>query len=174
MANARSSSVAREDFDAFYRREFAGMVVLASAILGRRAGAEDVVQDAMVDAHRRWERIGDYDAPRGWLHRVVVQRALKVNRRRSNERAAHLRASVTTNGAESAAELDPGLRTCLEALPTQQRAAMALHYLADLSLEQIGDGLGISEGTVKTHLTRGRSRMASMLRADQTGGGSRG
>lgn len=151
------------DFDMFYRRTFAGMVVLATAVTGQRAGAEDIVQDAMLDAHRRWDRIGGYDAPRAWVRRVVIQRSTKVSRKRRNERHAHLRAVGDARPGSGSDGLDPALADALRSLPVQQRAVLALHYLEDVSVHDTADLLGIAEGTVKTHLSRGRSALAARL-----------
>lgn len=98
------------DFDEFYRREFAGCVVLAVAVTGERQGAEDIAQEAMFDAHRRWERIGAYDSPRGWVRRVVVQRSVKWSRRRTNERRAALRS--LTGGHDGDAAGGAPIPTC--------------------------------------------------------------
>ncbi len=151
------------DFDAFYRCTFAGMVVLATAVTGQRAGAEDVVQDAMLDAHRRWDRVGGYDSPRAWVRRVVIQRSTKVSRKRRNERNAHLRRVGDDAPDHGDPALDPMLATALRSLPVQQRAVLALHYLEDLSVHDTAELLGITDGTVKTHLSRGRTALAERL-----------
>lgn len=155
------------EFDDFYRREFTGLVVLAAAVTGERQGAEDIVQESMLDAHRRWDRIGSYDSPRGWVRRVVIQRALKWSRRRLNEGRAVLR-SVAGGRIVSGAEdrRDPDLLEALRSLPAKQRAAMALHYLEDASVADTAEMLGVSTGTVKTHLSRGRRQLAGLLRID--------
>ena len=165
------------EFDEFYRAEFAGLVVLATAVLGRRAGAEDVAQDAMVDAHRRWDRLAGYDAPRAWVRKVVVQRSTKVSRKGRNESVAQLRAAQGRRSTVTApADLDPELSAALQSLPTQQRAALALHYLCDCSLAEIAETLGVAEGTIKTHLQRGRRQLAERLSpsGDQTPSDDRG
>lgn len=155
------------DFDDFYRTEFTGLVALAVVILGHGLGAEDLVQEAMLDAHRRWRRIGGYDSPRGWIRKVVVQRAVKTAKKNSNEIEAARRAQqpAATEDTGSAA-LDPRLRTALLQLPTQQRAAVALHYLEDASVQETATLLGVTDGTVKTHLSRGRTRLATLLDDD--------
>ena len=51
----------------------------------------------------------------------------------------------------------------LHALPEQQRHVIALHYLADLPVEQIATELGVPTGTVKSRLSRGRHALASTL-----------
>lgn len=155
------------DFDEFYRSEFSRLVALAVAILGHGHGAEDLVQEAMLDAHRRWDRIGGYDSPRAWVRTAVVQRAIKVTKKRSNERNAALRAlplASTTEGGSIA--MDPRLRAALLELPSQQRAAVALHYLEDASVHETAEILGVTDGTIKTHLSRGRARLVTILERD--------
>lgn len=155
------------NFDEFYRNEFTGLVALAVAILGHGHGAEDLVQEAMLDAHRRWARIGAYDSPRGWIRTAVVQRAVKVTAKRSNERHAALRARPLAAACElDRIALDPRLREALLELPPQQRAAVALHYLEDASVQETAHALGVTDGTVKTHLSRGRARLMSILQRD--------
>lgn len=150
-------------FDEFYRAEYRRLVGFAVVLLGHRAGAEDLVQDAMVECYRRWERIGGYDSPRGWVRRVLVQRAVKVSKKRSNERVAQLRAGAPPAVPEPVIALDTAVLACVQALPAQQRAVVALHYLEDASVRQIADELGIAEGTVKAHLSRGREALARSL-----------
>ena len=50
-------------------------------------------------------------------------------------------------------------------LPKQQAAAIALHYVDDLTVDSIAEVLGCSTGTVKTHLSRGRHALAPRLTA---------
>ncbi|MGB3410462.1 MAG: SigE family RNA polymerase sigma factor [Microthrixaceae bacterium] len=159
-------------FDEFYRAEFAGFVGLTTGLIGRRAGAEDLVQEAMIELYRRWDRVGAYDSPRGWVRRVIVQRAQKVAKKRSNERVAHLRAAPLHEGNRSTSDLiDEDLLDGLRGLPHQQRVAVVLHYLEDCSVKQLADEMGLAEGTVKVHLFRGRTALAEVLSRDSTGGG---
>jgi RNA polymerase sigma-70 factor (ECF subfamily) len=175
--DAVGSEPAQLEFEEFYRAEFPGLVVLATAVLGRRAGAEDVAQDAMLDAHRRWDRLSGYDAPRAWVRTVVVQRSSKVSRKGRNESLAQLRAAQgRVSTVSEPADLDPEVTAALRSLPTQQRAALALHYLYDCSLAEIAQTLGVAEGTIKTHLQRGRRHLAERLSpsGDQTPSDDRG
>ena len=55
------------------------------------------------------------------------------------------------------------MQRALRALPDRQRVAVALHYLADLSVADVAAAMGISEGAVKTHLHRARSQLAVSL-----------
>ena len=62
---------------------------------------------------------------------------------------------------ETNADLD--LKRALAQLPHKQRASIVLHYFADLPAAEIGQVLGCSEATVRTHLFRGRARLNSLL-----------
>lgn len=61
-------------FDAFYRSEFPRMVNIAYALSGSRLAAEDLAQDAMIAAHRQWNRVGALDKPGAWTRRVVINK----------------------------------------------------------------------------------------------------
>ena len=62
-------------------------------------------------------------------------------------------------------ERDRELWHLVSALPKQQAAAIAMHYVDDLTVESIAKIMGCSAGTVKTHLSRGRHALASRLMA---------
>jgi RNA polymerase sigma-70 factor (ECF subfamily) len=61
----------------------------------------------------------------------------------------------------------------LAALPEQQRRAVVLHYIADLSVPEVAEREGVPEGTVKSWLHRARIRLAAELETtdDSVGGG---
>ncbi len=59
-------------FDLLYRKEYAPMVRLAWTLVGQRDVAEEIVQDAFVEAHRRWNRLCTYDKPGAWIRKVVL------------------------------------------------------------------------------------------------------
>ena len=72
-------------------------------------------------------------------------------------------------GATSAAatSIDPSLLVHLRALPPQQRAAVALHYLEDMSIKDIAALLGLAEGTVKAHLFKARASLSAAIGGDR-------
>jgi DNA-directed RNA polymerase specialized sigma24 family protein len=71
------------DFEQFSLREYRGVVELAYALSGNRAGAEDIAQEAFLRAHRDWHRVGRYQHPGAWVRRVANLAASAVRRRRS-------------------------------------------------------------------------------------------
>lgn len=87
---------------------------------------------------------------------------MKTLRKRSNELDA-VRRSARADVEPPQPGFDPLLRQALMALPDQQRAVIALHYLEDMSVADTARVLGVSDGTVKTQLVRGRSRLSKLL-----------
>jgi RNA polymerase sigma factor (sigma-70 family) len=156
-----------EPFEAFYRREFPRMVTLACAVSGSRAGAEDIAQDALLEARLRWDTIGGYDKPGAWLRRVTIQLAGKRLRRARVEAAALLRLGSIQPIPPGAEDVEEVLRA-IGRLPLRQRAAVTLCYLEDRSVREVAEILGCAEGTAKAHLHKARTSLARML-GEETG-----
>ncbi len=155
-----------EAFDVFYRREYDRAVRLAVVLSGSRWGAEDLAQDAFIEAHRRWDEIGRYENPGGWLRRVISNRSVSMYRRRLAEGRAVLR--LVARSRSVLPQLEPESEETWKAvrrLPERQAQVIALTYLEDLSLQQVADILDISVPTVGTHLQRGRKTLADLLDA---------
>ncbi|MDH3704974.1 MAG: sigma-70 family RNA polymerase sigma factor [Acidimicrobiia bacterium] len=152
-----------EDFDAFYRREFRAMVALAASV-GGGAAAEDLAQEAMVRAHRNWNRVGGYDNPGTWVRRVTINLATSTARRRAAELRAKMRLRSRAQPVLAAPDPvhDP-VWAAVAQLPPQQRAAIALHYLEDRSVADIAEILECSPSTARVHLHKGRTRLAQVL-----------
>lgn len=147
----------RDVFDGSYRR----LVVQLYAVTGSFDEAEDVVQEAFVRAAasgRRFLRVDNHEA---WL-RVT---AVNVHRSRWRKLRNGRRASERMLPPREPDDLEDHLEviTALRALPEPQRQVIALHYLADLPVDQISDELGVPVGTVKSRLSRGRDVLASLL-----------
>src|SRR5690606_22344934 len=120
------------DFDRFYREQRPSIVALAAAIAGH-AAAEEIAQEALLRAHRDWARIERYDKPGAWVRRVAINLAASQRRRRSSERRATARVAQGRALPAPPPEVD-GFWGLVRLLPPRQAAAVALHYLEDLSI----------------------------------------
>jgi RNA polymerase sigma factor (sigma-70 family) len=138
-------------FVELYPRAFA----LAYRMLGNRAAAEDIAAETMARALLRWDRL-DPDRVAGWVLKVTANQAIDLMRRKGRV----LDAGVVD--LEDSTTLRIALAEALRKLPRRQREAVTLRYLSDLSEADTAVALGISTGSVKTHVHRG---LAS-LRAD--------
>ena len=157
-AMASSSHV---DFDDFYRSELPRLVALARALCGA-AVADDVAQEAMIAAYRRWRYVSDLEHPEAWVRRTCGNLAVSQYRRKLVE----LRAVTRLASRPQPAALDPAddeFWAAVRGLPKRQAQSAALRYLYQLDVADIALTLEISEGSVKQHLTRARARLVREL-----------
>lgn len=151
-------------FDEWYHREYRRVVALVYTLAGSRTAAEELTQDAFLEAHKRWGVVSTYADPGGWVRKVAMNKARSAFRRRSAEARAYARhlgreRQLPAELPESSHEFWAAVR----ALPTKQAQVIALHYLEDRPVDDIADVLDVSPGTVKTHLHRGRRTLAARL-----------
>ena len=154
-----------DDFTTFFRRELGPLVALAAAIAGTDR-AEEIAQEALLRAHREWGRLERYDKPGAWVRRVAINLATSAQRRRGAEARALERVARRPTLPAPPPEVD-GFWTLVRQLPPRQAAAVALHYLDDLSIAEIADALDCAEGTAKAHLHKARTSLAQCLRAEE-------
>lgn len=152
------------DFDATFRAHYWPMVRALAVACGDRDVAEDAVQDAFTRAYARWRRISRYDDPPGWIRHVALNRIRDHFRRaeRGKRAADRLRARApeTTPGPEP----PPGqLEALLGALSRQQRVAVSLFYVEQLSVREVAGAMGITEGAVKYHLHAARAALRDLV-----------
>lgn len=142
---------AEEDaFVALYRERYEPMVRLAYLMVGNRAVAEDLVQDAFVSVHRSWARATQ---PSAYLRASVVNACRSWGRRHTME---VLRRPAAPDPSVLVAD---ELWDVLETLPTRQRAAIVLRFYEDLPDDEIAALLGCRVPTVRTAIFRGLAKL---------------
>lgn len=146
-------------------REYGTRVLrLVTLMVKDRSLAEDITQDVFLKVYRNLSRFRGESSMHTWIYRIAV-----------NECKGHMRSwafrnllphawiqkagETTTEGIvlERAAK-DELVRLVLK-LPPLYRQAVALHYYAEMSIGEVADVLGVSEGTVRTRLHRARERL---------------
>jgi RNA polymerase sigma factor (sigma-70 family) len=153
-----------EAFEAFYRREYPRLLVLARALAGA-AAAEDVAQETMLVAYRRWSSIAMLDSPEGYVRGICLHKGTSVTRRLISERRALQRYSARrpSSQLEPLAPDSEQFWAEVRRLPRRQAQATVLFYALDLSVADIAETLGCAAGSVKSHLARARSVLAARL-----------
>jgi RNA polymerase sigma-70 factor (ECF subfamily) len=156
------TATAQQDFEEFYRATAPRVVHLVYATTGNMTIAQDSTQEAFARAWQRWATISEYDEPLAWVRTVARRVAISAWRKEQARDRAYVR-----HGAPSSTE-GPGVErvavlTALQTLSEPIRESVALHYIADLSVEQIARETGAAVGTVKSHLHRGRRQLAEAL-----------
>ncbi len=155
---------ALEHLLAVYGRELQSVAWL---ILRDRADAEDVVIETLLTAWDKAGTIRDEAALRVWLLRVATNHALGL--RRSSARVVRLHVvpeRLEPDGSHASADRIALLAGIAE-LPAQMRAAVVLHYYADLPVHEVAAALGKSPNTVKSQLQTALDRLRHAL-ADGT------
>jgi RNA polymerase sigma-70 factor, ECF subfamily len=151
-------------FDSFYQNQFPSIRAVAWALTGSVWTAEEIAQDAFLQAHRDWERICRYDEPGAWVRRVAINLATSRLRRGAREVRALTRLAGHRTEEWQMPEPTQQFWAAVRALPRQQAAVLALHYYEDLPVADIAEVLGLAEGTVKAHLHKGREALRKRLR----------
>jgi RNA polymerase sigma-70 factor (sigma-E family) len=143
-------------FEDLFRSRYEPMVRVAFLLVGSRAEAEDVVQDAFARIELRWARL---DNPEGYLRRCVVNRSRDMLRRRRVEQRFRL-----LHRQDNASELEADeLGDALATLAPRRRAAVVLRYYAGLREREIAEILRVRPGTVKSMLHRALAQLREVI-----------
>jgi RNA polymerase sigma factor (sigma-70 family) len=152
-----------QSLEAVFRSHYARLVALARLLLDREPEAEEVVQEAFA---RVLARRGPSAASVSYVQRAVVNLCRDGLRRRAVIRRVPAVAGEDARAADSVvlgtAEQRRVVRAVRE-LPRRQRECVALRHLFGCTTAETAELLGVSEGSVKTHLHRGMAALETEL-----------
>jgi RNA polymerase sigma-70 factor, ECF subfamily len=171
---------AREAVNAATRREFEQLLGecgplafrVARGVLRNTADAEEVAQEALLRAYRKFDQLRDSQRFRGWLVRVAfrlaLDRARSAKRREQREsdwaHPVRLPAPPTTEDLAASSEFQAHFDRALDTLPDKLRLVLLLCAMEGHTLEEVAATLGIPVGTVKSRLFVARKKLAEKLR----------
>lgn len=153
------------DLEGLFRSHATPLLRLAVVLTGDQQVAEELVQEAFVRLHRSGS-IPAVGAELAYLRRTVINLSHGHHRRLRVVRNRVVDAPTVGRSAEASAVRRDGQRrvaSAVRALPSRQRDCTVLRFYADLSDTEIAQVLGISAGSVKTHLHRARAALAEAL-----------
>ncbi|GIJ51152.1 hypothetical protein Val02_80380 [Virgisporangium aliadipatigenens] len=151
----------RAAYSAYYRR----LVAALYGLTGDYSEAQDLVQEAYARALARSKQFLDVADPEAWLRTVAINLARTRFRRRKLFDTL-VRTGRVNRPPDTVPGLDPdrvALVTALQQLSRATRETIVLHHLADLSVHEVAETLGVPVGTVKARLSRGRAMLATLL-----------
>ena len=126
----------------------------ARAMLGDRAAAEDVAQEAFVRLYARWRRVSRYDKPGAWVRQVAIRLASGPGGDPRPWRSSRNgRGPPTADGSPASAPV---------AAPNQR--AHVLRYLEDLPVAEVAETMGVATSAAKVHLHRAREAPSHVAR----------
>ena len=155
----------REAFAELVRAHQRRAYAVARAIVLDHHDAEDAVQDGFLHAYRALARFRPGEPFGAWLHRIVANAALDLQRRRKVRAAGTLPETVALpfrDPAESD-ELRRRLSAALQRLTERQRAVIVLHDVEGFRHAEIGEMLEIPEGTARSDLHHARATLRRLL-----------
>jgi len=157
------------DVAVMFRQHHADLVRLALLLVGDRASAEDVVQDVFTRLCARDRELRP-DRALAYIRAGVVNASRSVLRRRAvGRRIAVTRAALWPDTQESAehtvilAEDRRRVMDALATLPSRRREVLVLRFYVNLSVAEVAQVLGISEGSVKSAAARGLAALGRQL-----------
>ncbi|MEO6512383.1 MAG: SigE family RNA polymerase sigma factor [Nocardioides sp.] len=135
----------------------------AYAICGDWHRAEDLLQTAFVKLYVAWPRLREPAAAEAYTRRILVRSNIDEARRPWRRESPGLDGHDAQAEAGPAYEERSALVDALQLLPAMQRKVLVLRHMLDLSVAETADALGISEGTVKSHTSRGLTALEEAL-----------
>jgi RNA polymerase sigma-70 factor, ECF subfamily len=149
------------DLEDLYRRRQGAFQVMLASVTGNVESAHDVVQEAFVRALQKQDGFRGEGSLEAWVWRIALRVA--VGSTGSHE--------LAVDGVPEVAFVDkrrdPTLAAAVEKLPPQRKMAIFLRYYADLSYAEIGEVLGIAEGTVAATLSKAQEQLRAELWANE-------
>lgn len=164
-------------YDLLVSRHLPRVVSIASGIVRNAHDAEDLAQEAFVKAYQHIGRFRAGEPFGPWIYRIVTNLALDVRKHRGKFRHEELgdsQPAARRDDAEVPAmtnEIARRIDAALETLPEMQGIVARLHLVEQFEHQEIAAMMGLSEGTVRSHLSHARKKLREQL-ADLYGEGS--
>lgn len=155
-------------FEMLYQRHAGPVHAFLSRMVRDEALAEDLLQTTFLSVVRSRGRYVPGTAVRAWIYAIATNAGRDALRRRRARREDFSETGAPREvAAPTAAESDPGMARAVEEalmkLPVDQREAVVLHKMQELSFEEIAVALGISVGAAKVRAHRGYTRLRELL-----------
>jgi RNA polymerase sigma-70 factor (sigma-E family) len=156
---------ARDQYDAFFRKNHRELARLAYTLSGNQEDADDITGEALASVWEHWSRVQAADHPLGYVRKIIVNLAADRIRRTVRERHKVAGMAVLTRwfhtGPDIGAVVD--LQAAVLALPPGRRACVVLRHVLDLPEDEVARTLGISRGTVKSQTSKGLAQLRTSL-----------
>lgn len=156
-------TAARELYDAHVERVHR----IAYRICGDADLAQDLTQDVFVQVFRRLGQFRGDSSFSTWLHRVALTVSLNAMRKVKRFRQRETVLEDALHKEHESWEMEPDMRDrlkeAIDALPEASRVALVMHTIEGYSHAEIGDALGIAEGTSKARVFDARARLKQAL-----------
>lgn len=136
---------------------------IAYAVCGDWHRADDVLQTALVKLYVAWPRVQRDGREEAYVRQIIVRTNIDEHRRPWRREQSGLDGYDVATSDGASLEDRTELFEALQQLPPMQRRTVVLRHWLGLSVEETATELGISQGTVKSHSSRGLERLQEVL-----------
>jgi RNA polymerase sigma-70 factor (ECF subfamily) len=177
-------------FEELLRRHLRSIYRVAFRLTGNQDEAEDLAQEAIIEAFRAFDRFQPGTYFDRWLYRIMTRTHIDRIRRKLRRPEISLDAPVNPEGDPRVAfmgdsrddpqhrmevmDLDGTIQAALGALPDEFRMVVILADIEGLSYDEVAAAAGCPVGTVRSRLHRAREMLRRALRPHLAGGGEKG
>jgi len=147
------------------------LTYIAFTYVRDQSRAEDLVQESFMKVYLSTHQLKDQTRPFPWLVRIVINRCLNATRNNRREQPMAFlpeRRSISTEDFYMQRSRDKEVYAAIMSLPEKFRTPVILYYFEELPIREIADALKLSEGAIKTRLSRGRDQLKNKLRGVDT------
>ena len=159
----------RDAVTSLYQAHAVGLIRLAVVMLGDRAVAEEIVQDAFCGLYRHWNRLSDPGKALPYARSAVLNGCRSALRRQARWRSRVVAGPQLWETAESAEssvlvlEEHRAVLAALRRLPSRQREALVLRFYLELGEAEIAESMGVTPGTVKSTTSRALAALGRLI-----------
>lgn len=156
-------------YDALVSHYLPKVISIAWGIVRNAHDAEDLAQEALVSAYQNIARFRSGQPFGPWVYRIVTNRALDLIKHRTKFPDVELADTAPADRRDEAdvhaasAEIARRIDAALEELPQMQRLVARLHLVEELDHRDIAAITGLSDGTVRSHLSLARAKLKQRL-----------
>jgi RNA polymerase sigma-70 factor (sigma-E family) len=162
----RGRAAAEAAVTALYEAHALGLVRLAYVMLGDRAAAEDVVQEAFGGLYRRWDQLSDKERALQYVRSSVLngcRSVIRGLRRTDVDGVAQPPPAASAEAAVLTSEERRDVLRALRLLPDRQREVLVLRFYLDQPEAAIAQAMGISQSTVRSTAHRALVKLGQLL-----------
>lgn len=167
--------MSERSFDSIYT-DYSRLVYWAAyRVVSHQETAEDITQQVFERAYLNLDKIsGLADAQlKSWLYRVATNLSLDYVRKAKHELLSDEPLGPDVPDSEPLPESEliikkrnDAVRRAIEQLDEASRTVITLHYFSEMTVSEISEATGISQGTIKSRLVRARKLLSEMLKAE--------
>ncbi|MBR3299023.1 MAG: sigma-70 family RNA polymerase sigma factor [Clostridia bacterium] len=167
--------MSERSFDSIYT-DYSRLVYWAAyRVVSHQETAEDITQQVFERAYLNLDKIsGLADAQlKSWLYRVATNLSLDHVRKAKHELLSDEPLGPEVPDSEPLPESElifkkrnDAVRRAIEQLDEASRTVITLHYFSEMTVSEISEATGISQGTIKSRLVRARKLLSEMLKAE--------